>query len=256
MNITHLLEPLLDKSMQETNAKQTPRDYLGASRWGEECGRMLAYEYHKAPTDKVDRFPGKILRIFDMGHDAEERVAEYLIAAGFSLQTTTPSGGQLGFKVANGKLAGHCDGVIHSGPIDLPYPIIWENKGLNDKSWKETAKKGVKESKPVYYGQLQTYMAYLDVTNGSLFTAINRNTGEVYAEFVDFNAQDAQALSDRAARIIQTETPEEMPRISDNAAFFKCCFCDYQQTCHGLKTTSSIAPTSLELPKWITSGRL
>jgi hypothetical protein len=254
MNITHLLEPLLDKSMQEVNAKQTPRDYLGASRWGEECSRMLAYEYHKTPTDKADRFPGKILRVFDMGHDAEERVAEYLIAAGFALQTVTPSGGQFGFKVAGGKLAGHCDGVIHSGPIDLPYPIIWENKGLNDKSWKETAKKGVKESKPVYYGQLQTYMAYLDVPNGSLFTALNRNTGEIYAEFVEFNAQDAQALSDKAARIIQTESPEEMPRLSENPAFFKCCFCDYQQTCHGLAASPSIAPPSQELPAWITNS--
>jgi hypothetical protein len=253
MNITHLLEPLLDKSMQEANAKQTPREYLGASRWGEECSRMLAYEYHKAPTDKADRFSGKILRVFDMGHDAENRVANYLIGAGFALQTTTPSGGQFGFKVAGGKLAGHCDGVITAGPLDLPYPIIWENKGLNDKSWKETAKKGVKESKPVYYGQLQTYMAYLDVPNGSLFTAINRNTGEIYAEFVEFNLQDAQELSDKAARIIRTESPEEMPRISENPAFFKCCFCDYQQKCHGLMTTPSIAQPSQELPAWITN---
>lgn len=254
MNITHLLEPLLDKSMQETNAKQTPRAYLGASRWGEECSRMLAYEYHKTPTDKADRFPGKILRIFDMGHDAEERVAKYLIEAGFILDTETTDGGQFGFKAADGKLAGHCDGVIRGGPIDLPYPIIWENKGLNEKSWKDTAKKGVKASKPVYYGQLQTYMAYLDTTNGSLFTAINRNTGEIYAEFVEFNPQDAQALSDRAARIIQTESPEEMPRLSDNPAFFKCCFCDYQKTCHGLKAAPSIAPSSLELPAWITNN--
>lgn len=254
MNITHLLEPLLDKSMQEINAKQTPRAYLGASRWGEECSRMLAYEYHKAPTDKADRFQGKILRVFDMGHDAEERVATYIKEAGFHLDTETTDGGQFGFKAADGKLAGHCDGVIRGGPIDLPYPIIWENKGLNDKSWKETAKKGVKESKPVYYGQLQTYMAYLDVPNGSLFTALNRNTGEIYAEFVEFNPQDAQALSDRAARIIQTTDPEEMPRLSENPAFFKCCFCDYQKTCHGLTAAPSIVPSSQELPAWITNS--
>ena len=254
MNITHLLEPLLDKSMQAINAQQTPRAYLGASRWGEECSRKLAYEYHKTPTDEADRFPGKILRVFDMGHDAETRVAAYLIDAGFALQTHLDDGNQIGFTAADGKLAGHCDGIITAGPLDLPYPIIWENKGLNDKSWKDTVKKGVRESKPVYYGQLQTYMAYLDTPNGSLFTALNRNTGEIYAEFVAFDAQAAQALSDRAARIIQTESPDERPRLSENPAFFLCCFCDYQKTCHGLTAAPSIAPAAPELPAWITGS--
>ena len=235
MNLFPDIEGLIDAAMLQQQREQIPRTYLGGSRWGEECSRMLAYEWHKTPTDEEDQFPAHILRVFDMGHDAEERMADYLRLAGFGLATVAGDGEQFGFTAADGKLSGHCDGLILSGPaLDLPFPLVWENKGLNDKSFTDTKKKGLKASKPVYYGQLQTYMAYLDQTNGALFTAINRNDGHIYPELIPFDPRAAQDLSDGALRIVQTEAPEEMPRISEDPAFWKCKFCSFYRRCHDL----------------------
>ena len=80
-----MIQEQIDKAMIAKQMAQEKRTYLGASRWGEECMRRLAYEYHHIPTDGEEDFPGKILRIFDMGHDGETRMTEYMRLAGFDL---------------------------------------------------------------------------------------------------------------------------------------------------------------------------
>jgi hypothetical protein len=239
-------EALIDKAMEARQQAETPRTYLGASRLGEECERKLAYEYHKTPKGADKEFKGKTLRIFDMGHDGETRMAEYLRLAGFTLLTERPDGKQFGFAVgwdeAAGrfKISGHCDGIITgwSNPdgsdAPLACPSLWENKALGSKSWKDTVAKGVKKSKPVYYAQMQLYMAYLDVgENPGLFTATNRDTGEIYAEMIPFDQAAAQAASDRGARVVSTADPSEAPRIAREVTDFRCKFCDYADRCWG-----------------------
>lgn len=240
------LQALMDAAMEAKQQAEPGRTYLGASRLGDECERKLAYEYHKAPKDEGRHFGGKTLRIFDMGHDGEERVAEYLRLAGFTLMTERPDGRQFGFAIgwdeANGRyrISGHCDGVITAGPYcGLAYPSLWENKALGNKSWNDTVKKGVKVSKPVYYAQMQLYMAYLDLAaNPGLFTALNRDTGEIYSELVPFDPAAAQSASDRGARVVSTLTPDESPRIARDRTDFRCKWCDYALTCWGQSVTT------------------
>jgi hypothetical protein len=219
---------------------ETPRDYLGASGWGHACKRKLAYDWHRVPTDQPP-FSPELFAIFAMGHAGEPVVVEILRAGGFDILTeSAKTGKQFGFYAAEGKLRGHCDGIINGGPATkddgkpLLYPMLWENKMLNNKSWNKTAEKGVKASKPIYYSQMQTYCAYFDIPNGSLFSSMNRDTGELYLEHVPFDADNAQASSDRALDVIQSETPEEFQRINSDPAFFTCLYCDYRLRCHQL----------------------
>lgn len=269
---------LLNITCQKINSEQKPRSYLGASRLGETCERKLRFEYDKAPSDKEHKFSGEIIRIFDMGHDAEARMLAYMRAAGFEIITHSAVTGQvIGFKVMDGKIAGHIDGYIVSGP-DLPgykYPMLWECKALNDKSWNDTVTKGVKASKPVYYAQMNTYCAYLEIENGSLFTAINRNTGEVFSTLVPYDARNAQEASDRGVRVVNAGSPKELARAGRTKSDFCCKFCDYKDTCWKeakpsqnfmpvVSTTTQIAPSvpvppvSNALgtsPAWITGGK-
>jgi hypothetical protein len=242
----------VDAAICAGKKKEQERSYLGASRWGEACERKLGYEYHKVPKDTG--FSARTYRIFDAGHDYEERVVMYLKSAGFILENQNADGKQIGFFVADGKLGGHCDGVIYGGPVDLPYPLIFECKSLNDKSWNETKKKGVKESKPIYYAQIQIYCAYFDVPNGGLFVAINKNDGELYYEHVPFDPRTAQDTSDKALRVVRSESPEELPRITLDPSNFQCRFCDYKATCHSPKEqqpTTQPNPTATPKPFWI-----
>lgn len=246
------IEELLDKAMQDKRASQAKRQYLGASTWGEPCDRKLAYGFHQAPIDHDRGFSSEILRVFDMGHDCEDRVAEYLRLAGFELHTHKPDGKQYGFEAADGKLKGHIDGVITAGPEiqGLKYPCLWENKGLNDKSWNDTAKKGVRLSKPLYYAQANTYCAYMELPN-TLFTAINRNTGELLAEVIPLDARNAQESSDRAVRVVNSTNPDEFGRIAAESTDFRCKFCDYRRLCWQIPSDITPAPVEQTKPNWL-----
>lgn len=248
------ISEVINAAMLTEHAKQPKRDYLGASRWGETCERKLGYEYHHTPTDEGAGFSPEVLRIFDMGHDSEARMVAYMRAAGYDLQTHGKGGKQIGFKVADGRLAGHCDGIIHSGPNITEAPILWENKALNDKSWNDTKSKGVRVSKPVYYAQMQTYIGYLDL-KGGLFTALNRDTGEIYAELVDWDAASAQEATDRAVRVIEAAAPEDLPRATKTETDFRCRFCSYAKRCWGKTETSRVAATDTTPSVWPTTKR-
>jgi hypothetical protein len=106
---------------------------------------------------------------------------------------------------------------------------------MNDKSWNDTKKRGVLVSKPIYYVQVQLYMTYLNLDkNPCIFTALNKDTSELYHELIPFDAEAAQRYSDRAVSIIKaTENNELLPKISNDSSFFKCKMCAFRNECHG-----------------------
>lgn len=223
---------LLDDALLAERRAETPRDYLGASRIGEPCARRLAFEITATPADAGRGFDGRALRIFAAGHVFETLSIRWLRAAGFDLRTERRDGGQFGFTTANGRIRGHIDGVIVGGPdVNLPWPALWEHKALNARSWEELVKKGLKIAKPLYWAQVQIYMAYLDVPV-TLFSALNKNTQELFHEAVPFNPADAQALSDRAVTILRAVDAQELPpRVAATPDHWQCRFCDYAGRC-------------------------
>lgn len=135
------------------------------------------------------------MRIFEVGHTLEDLAIRWLSLAGFDLYTRKAQGGQFGFSVAGGRIRGHIDGILNAGPADfgLRYPAIWEFKTMNDKSWRDTVKHGVTKSKPVYAAQVAVYQAYMEASipgiadNPALFTAINKDTQEIWFELLPFD---------------------------------------------------------------------
>jgi hypothetical protein len=104
----------------------------------------------------------------------------------------------------------------------------------------------VRESKPVYFAQLQVYMGYFELEN-SLFTAINRDTGEMLYEVVPLDAKAAQEASDRALRVVTADAPEDFARIGREKSDFRCKWCPYNGTCWEEKQVAM--PTSS--PSWL-----
>lgn len=231
---TATLVPILDSAYKALKDAEPARQYLGASMLGADCARSVAYQYHGTPKDPGRGFTGRTYRIFDMGHDGETRMAQYLRLAGFDLRTERADGSQYGFVDVNGRFRGHIDGVLIGGPsiegVGFIYPALWENKALGADSYKSVVNEGIRRSKPLYYGQVQIYMAYMGL-DVCLFTCISRDTGEVYVEVIRFDALRAQELSDRAAQILASRDPEEFPRIARDETDFRCRFCDYPGTC-------------------------
>lgn len=238
--LSEQLTEQIDRALQAKNQAQKPRSYLGASRLGVACDRALQFEFLKAPVDEGRTFIGRTLRIFAAGHVFEELAIGWLRDAGFELYTETSTGGQFGFSAVNGRLRGHVDSVIAAGPESIggQYPALWECKSLNAKSWKDTVKRGVTLSKPVYAAQIALYQAYMEsqipgiATNPALFTAIHKDTAELYFEWVPFNGELAQRASDRGVRVLQACDAEEfLPRVSKDPTHYECKLCSWQDRC-------------------------
>ena len=233
---------LIDAALAHEREKQPARTYLGASRLGISCERALQYEYAGAPADAGRDFSGRTLRIFEVGHSSEQLILRWLRLAGFDILNQQFGGGQIGFSVAGGRIAGHCDGIVINGPESLAwqYPMLLEVKTMADKHWRDCAKKGVAIAKPVYAAQLALYQAYLQdawpglADNPALFTAINKDTQELWFELVPFDGSLAQRMSDRGVRVVQaTEAHELLPRGFSERTHFECRFCAYQERCWG-----------------------
>jgi hypothetical protein len=231
---------IVDAALQAENAARNKRRYLGGSRLGVACERALQYEYADAPVDPGAEFPGRTLRIFEVGHALEDLAIRWLRLAGFDLYTRNREGGQFSFSVADGRIQGHLDGVIAGAPAELglTFPMLWECKTMNDKHWRDTVKMGVAVTKPVYSAQIATYQAYMEPAipgisaNPALFTAINKDTEELWFELVPFDAALAQRMSDRAVRVIQaTEAGEQLPRIATEPGFYECKYCAWTHRC-------------------------
>ena len=230
------INEILDAKIIEHHKSQKKRDYLGVSSIGDDCLRKVQLQYE----GKEAEFSASTLRTFDIGHCLEDLVAEWLRVAGFDLKTKNENGEQFGFSTAESRIKGHIDGIIHSFPEELAFqqnigcrdhPCLWECKTLNHKSWQETAKKGLMLTKPIYFAQVQLYMAYLELEQ-CLFTALNKDTSELYFELIPFDSEAAQKYSDRAVQVIQaSDNNEQMPCISSDPSFFKCKMCGFRNVC-------------------------
>jgi len=236
--VSEELNALIDSALIDERKALPQRRYLGASRLGHPCSRALQYEY--LGNTGSNKFDGQRLRIFEAGHLFEKLAARWLRLAGFELFTESINGEQFGFKVAEGKIAGHIDGVIKAAPkgFNLACPALWEAKSMNNKSWKEGVKKGLVLSKPIYAAQIALYQAYMEPVfakvsqNPCLFTAINKDTAEIYHELIPFDAELAQRMSDKAVSIIKAvEADELLPRTFSSKEFYECKMCAYQNRC-------------------------
>ena len=224
---------LIDEAIDTAGKAETRRTYLGGSRLGEQCERRLQYEFTGAEEDEGEGFKPQTRRIFKRGHVFEDIMADWIKDAGFELKTAKPSGAQFGFSDCDGDLSGHIDGVVIEGPKGFAYPFLWENKVLGAKGWRNVAKHRVAKAYPVYATQIAVYQAYMQLAeHPALFTALNADTCEIYAEFVPFNPGTAQAAIDKGVRIITaTRAGEQATKASDDPSHFVCRFCPFKQRC-------------------------
>lgn len=213
---------LIDKAILKRCSEEKQRNYMGASGIGEECDRKLWYSYKLGFT--VD--DPKLQRIFDVGHILEDYIVKLLRDAGLTVHTEMENGEQYGF--TDEMIAGHIDGVVTGIPEDSR-PHLFEAKTAKDARWKEFKKKGCK-SDPKYWCQVHTYMYKMGLER-CIWVCFNKNTQELYIEFIDLDISYAESKLIRAMTIADTKKVEDLERKYNSAVFFKCKWCDYNEQC-------------------------
>ncbi len=231
--IVEHIKAAVDNAIVAGEKKRERRKYIGASSIGDECQRKIQYRYLNYPVDPDKEFSARTLRIFQFGHNIEDYAAKWIRDAGFDLRTEDKMGEQFGFSIADGEIRGHIDGVICDGPVEMGYPLLWENKSSNDKKFRTFVNMGVTKANPTYATQIALYQTYMELTeHPALFSVVNKNTSEIYYELVPYNASLAQQASDRAVNILTAaKSGDILPRIAQSKDFFLCKFCEYRESC-------------------------
>ena len=203
------------------------RMHLGASQIGNECKRALWYQFHWYASPD---FEGRILRLFETGDREEDRIVANLRAIGVKVWDRDPeTGRQWNYKDHGGHFGLSLDGIGKGFPeSDQPHTL--EFKTMNDKSFRDTIKKGVQQSKPIYWAQCQIGMLHAEIDR-CYFIAVNKNTDEIYGERIKLKTTEAQGLAKKAGEVIFAASPPA--RMTDDPSFYLCRFCTYKDVCHG-----------------------
>jgi hypothetical protein len=230
VDISDRINSHIDAAFHAKRAAEPERNYVGASAIGNDCLRAVQLQRLKIPADKPPE--GKMLRIWETGHVFEAAIAAWFKMAGFKLETHDENLRQFTWRVLDDEGGGSIDGKITAGPIPMAYPFQWECKALKASSWQDTKKKGLYISKPYYAKQFAINQAYLELQTPGIFTALNKDTSELYHELVPFDRALAQEASDNMVRVVEANEQQILlPRAYASSDNYKCRMCDFAKTC-------------------------
>jgi len=211
--------------MQRDN--RTTRKYIGASNAGNQCEAFLNYTYRGFEGERI---PGPVLRIFSLGHHLEDAVVKDLKSAGLPLWDYDPrTQKQWTWERFGGHFQAHADGIFET----QDGRVLLEIKSMNDKKWNLFKSRGISQSHPIYYAQMQIMMGLGKMEKG-LMVSYNKNNSLYHIEVVRFNKHAYQAIMSRSLRALRGKRG----RISNDPSAFSCRYCNFKNYCwNGEKVT-------------------
>lgn len=211
--------------------QQGHRKHLGASLLGDNCWRKLYYNFHWFKNVQHD---GRVLRLFQVGHDAEPRFIKYLTGIGFEVTAFDPTTGeQYRISGAKGHYGGSLDGKAkppaHYNIVgDLVVLTEYKTNGTG-KGYADVADKELSVAKPVHFKQMSQY-GYKHQLKYGLYVIENKNDSDITIKIVELDWNLGAALERKAEEIIFAKEPPQ--RISENPDFQDCKWCDFLDMCH------------------------
>lgn len=211
----------------ENDAEDGNRPHLGASLIGHACERYLWMTFRWVENKKFD---GRMLRLFKAGNDFEPRIVAELRRIGVEVHDVDPTGKQWRVSFLGGHAGGSMDGAAR-GFAEAPKTwCVTEFKTHNAKSFAGLVKEGVQKSKPQHYAQMTIYMGETGMDR-AMYIAENKDTSELYCEWIHFDAVEFARLKARAERVIRAAEPPL--KISEDPSWYVCKMCDFHEHCHG-----------------------
>ena len=226
----YTISALIDKHHESIQGE--PRPHMGASVLGHVCDRWLWLSFRMAV---VEKFPGRILRLFRRGQDEEAKVVSDLRAIGLNVQKTGENQSRVDFGC---HVSGSMDGIIESGVPEAPNAKhVLEIKTHGKKSFDDLEKNGVEKSKPQHFVQMQTYMMGMGLDR-ALYYAICKDDDRIYTERIRIDTAVAHDHINRGKRLaLDNRLP---PPISTDPTWYECRFCAAHEFCHKTKLTKEV----------------
>lgn len=210
----------------EKTIDNSPRAHLGASELGHACERYLWLSFRWAERPEFD---GRLLRRFNRGKREEAVIIEELRGIGCEVHADD-GGEQFRAHAVAGHVGGSMDAVLRGLPEAPASWHVGEFKTHNAKSFKDLQAKGVAESKPQHWAQMQVYM-HMNEIDRALYVAVCKDTDELHIERLHRDKDAGARLMAKAERIVRATTPPA--RMSEDPAWYQCKWCRFHGQCHG-----------------------
>jgi hypothetical protein len=214
----------------ETYYEQGHRNHLGASGLGEACWRKLWYSFRWV---KEEKFDGRMMRLFNVGHSAEPRFVAYLRGIGFDVKEFDEDGKQFRISGAMGHYGGSLDGMCKapakyqlSEDIILSLSFKTNNTGSG---YEKVSKEALSKSKPMHWAQECQY-GYKTGIRYCIYMIENKNDSDITFKVIELDWNYGAQLEKKANEIIFSKEPP--PRISENPALYDCKYCHLTDICH------------------------
>lgn len=208
------MNELIDK-YYENKQEYRPVSRITGSRY-HACDRHL---WLKRRNAKKPKFEGRMLRLFEFGHQMEPIFCEWLEAIGVKVYMREAE-----------VESGFIDGVVK---VDDEFQLL-EMKTLNNTKFNAVKKHGLLKAADYYHYQVQIYMhdsSTLSKTGKRLekclLMAMNKNTHELYFETIEYNEFYAVEFKNR----IIASDHDDLP--AQNVDDYVCKMCDYKEICAG-----------------------
>ncbi len=236
-NDVDLLVDTIDAQIEDASVElfeDGHRDHLGASLIGDSCSRKLYYSFRwakKSDFSSKTRTQGQVLRLFDRGHREEPSIIKLLEKSGHRFLPVPEGQDQHRAKLkCNGHFGGSMDAIGFLPEIfGMSDEILYEFKTAGDTQFRRLKKEGVRSDKPLHWSQMCVYGKDKSINYG-LYICVNKNTDEIYIEFLKLDWALAETMEMKAEAIINAEEP--LPKIAMSASHFVCKWCDYKDICH------------------------
>lgn len=233
-----------------------PRKHLGASVIGKPCSRELWYSFRHAKKDVYSRgnsSAGQTLRLLRRGHGEEYNFIKYFEGIGCKFLHTPED--QARVTDCEGHFGGSLDNIGYLPPkFEYLDKVLFEFKTSNMANFNTLKKEGLQRNKPVHFAQMSTYGYKLNIPYG-IYAVVDKNTDELYIEFVKLDLGFGQTMIDKAMKIITSPVEYPPPKISMSAGNFACKWCNYKDICHNgeaveINCRSCVNAMALKDGKW------
>lgn len=215
------------EAYEKKYGNEPPRPHLGASLIGHECDRYLWLMFRWA---EMEKFEGRMLRLFQTGHLEEPRLVGDLRSIGVEVHDKDPSGDQWRVFTLGGHVGGSMDAALHNVPEAPKTWHVGEFKTSSEKKFLKMKSDGVRKANPKHYAQMTTYMGLTGMSR-ALYIMKNKNTDELYVQRIEFDEDEFKRLMQRAEMVVKATEPP--PRCAKDASWHVCKFCPMRQLCWG-----------------------
>ncbi|HAB90287.1 MAG TPA: oxidoreductase [Bacteroidetes bacterium] len=236
-NDVDLLVDTIDAQIEDASIEMFEdghRDHLGASLIGDSCSRKLWYLFRwvkPAKFDSATRTQGQVLRLFNRGHREEPAIIKLLEKSGHRFLPVPEGQDQHRITLkCNGHFGGSLDAVGYLPEIfNFDDQVLYEFKTAGETQFRRLKKAGVKADKPLHWAQMCVYGKDKGIHHG-LYLCVNKNTDEIYIEFLVLDWNLAETMEMKAEAIIEAD--EAPAKIAMSASHFVCKWCNFKDVCH------------------------